>query len=127
MPLLSLVNTRDIAPFESKEQAVSALMAASAALEKGAPVFASGKTIAVNDNSGVSAKGAAKWIAALGVLVLLVWIVSTMGSGLPRAPMPASLKEDTAAATAETAAQNPFTDAKSVTGKPVSADAFLSR
>ncbi len=119
--------SREIAPYDSKEQAVAALMAASAALEKGAPVFSSGKVVVANENSRMSLKGMGKWVVAFGVLFALVWFITSMNGGLPRAPLPASLKQG-AENTAQTMPnKNPFTDAKKVTGKPVSADEFLSR
>ena len=119
--------SRDIAPFADKDQAVSALMAASAALEKGSRVYSA--NAGSNDNEGgFSFKTAGKWVAALGLLFILVWFVASMNGGVPQAPS-RSIAERAAGgeAAANGTGRVPFDNPRQVTGAPVSADDFLSR
>lgn len=121
--------SRDIAPFDEKEKAVNALMAASAALEKGSRVYVGGGS-AHNDNDegGFSFKSFGKWVAALGLLFVLVWFVASMNSGLPQAPtLSAAERAAGGQAAATGTGRTPFDNPREVTGEPVSADAFLSR
>lgn len=124
---LSEKDSREIAPYDEKEKAVKALMAASQALEKGSPV-APGAANQNTGNAGASLMSFGKWVVALGVLFVLVWVVSSMSNSLPRAPLPASLQnnENTVAAQ-QGSDRTPFENPREVTGQAVSADDFLSR
>lgn len=110
-------NIRDIAPFETREQAVAALMAASQALEKGSA--RANYTPADEQRAGTSGS-ALKWVGAVGVVLFLFWIVSSMGSQIPRPPASEGAT-NTASATGASAG------GKDATGVPLSADEYLAR
>lgn len=84
----------EIAPFETREQAVTALMAVSRALETAQghirPVsMASGAstiTVAQGGESGRRQGRAGKWAAAILGLVFLFLLINIWGSLLPRSP-----------------------------------------
>jgi hypothetical protein len=118
---LSEKDSRDIAPYEEKEKAVSALMAASSALEKGS-------RYASNDNrmSGDTLKNIAKWGAALGVLFFLYVVISSLSSSLPRAPITANVQNQMNNAPATSANAPTATSPRATTGVAVPADQFLS-
>ncbi len=101
-------------------------MAASAALEKGSRVYTVNGTQANDNAGGFSFKAVGKWVAALGLLFVLVWFVTTMSGGVPQAP---TLSAAERAAGGQTASNDrtPFDDPRQVTGQAVSADDFLSR
>lgn len=114
---MSKDNVRDIAPFETREQAVAALMAASQALEKGSARTA---YVPADEHRAVSSGSALKWIGAVGVVLILFWIVNSMGSQIPRPPAPEG-NAATASATGTGASD------AAATGVPLSADDYLAR
>ncbi len=112
---------KDIAPFDSRDKAVRALMAASEALENGA---------AANQNINMGAPHAPKKpkgnliAAALGIVLLIGFfvILSNAGPHYAADPRAGGLTADTGARTAA----NRQTSPQDTGGVPLSADAFLS-
>ncbi len=114
-------DSRDIAPYANKEQAIAALMETSAALEKGSRVYSARGGREPGEGNGM-ALGALKWAGALSVLFILIWfVIPSMGRGLPQAPLSQEVAEGSAPGIPTTQ------DPRTVTGAPVSADDFLRR
>jgi hypothetical protein len=108
---------QDIAAYQSREEAVNALMAASAALEKGSRTQTFGNAPA-NDHGGQRGTGAWKWVGAFAVLVFLIYLVAS-GGGNPRF-------EGSPRATQGAPAAQGGNFGAPASGVPQSADAFLS-
>ena len=107
----------DIAPFEQKSQAVSALMAVSRALESAqGQIRPTAAVETINYGGARRSSGFGKALAVILGLVLLFILVNIWGSNLPQAP--AGYEGNSADATA--------TSAPVETGVPLSADEFLN-
>ena len=111
---LTRVLTRVLAR-DQCDLAIAALMSASAALEKGSHLSAmDGQDHA---RAPISIKSVARWGGAICALLFLVWVISALNSGMPRAPLPGG-----AAQTAAT-----VSGPQKTSGVPLSADDFLNR
>lgn len=125
-----------IAPFQSRDDAVAALMATSEALASGHGHIRGGDTQATAHTpvhtivspayaqvAPVTAKrgGVMKWIVAVLILAVLLGLISAMASMRPRAPGSVSNAASLSGAASNTSTQNPAESA----GVPVSADDFL--
>lgn len=120
---LSSDDIREIAPYDDREKAVNALMAASVALEKGSHQnSSSGPSSVYSGNSG-NMLSVGKWAAAFITLFVLFWIIGQMINMGPRLELVEA--STSASSNVATNAQAPSTNPRQTTGVAVSADDFL--
>lgn len=106
----------DIAPFEQKAQAVSALMAVSRALESAQGQIRPVETVNYTGIAPRRSFAPGKWLAIFLGILLLIILFNIWGSNLPRPP--SGLEGDSI---------NPVSQSAPVeSGVPLSADEFLN-
>lgn len=116
----------DIAPFETKEAAVNALMAASHALENAHGQIRSGREVVTSASPTASIVTAtqksgrrSKWTAGFLAFLLILFLIGVWGSIAPRAPMSVNNAAGGLVSSSPTGTSN------NEAGVPLSADEFL--
>ena len=117
----------DIAPFETKEAAVDALMAASRALENahgqirtgGESISSTAPAASTVTTTQKKSGRSSKWAAGFLAFLLILFLISVWGSIAPRAPMSVENAAGGPAASSPTGANS------NEAGVPLSADEFL--